>query len=164
MKTILLGEAPPKSRPKDTLQSRPFSGNSGRRFSEMIGEDVVTAFDTRNLLSEWPGPASKGSKFPLAAAELGAHRLLRTLPSEGNRIILCGGRVAKAMSLRWMVPLGWYSVSWQWPKYVQAKAILIPHPSGVNRQWNDPKISEAVKRILLAEVERMKSGATAGRN
>lgn len=163
MKTILLGEAPPKSRPRDTPESRPFSGASSRRFSDMIGEDVVKAFDTRNLLSEWPGSTGKGSKFPLAAAQAGAHRLLRTLPSEGTRIILCGRRVARAMSLRWLaLNFGWYNVSWQYPTYVQARAILIPHPSGVNRQWNDPKVSEAVKRILLAEVERMKSGTAAG--
>lgn len=164
MRTILLGEAPPKSRMRDTPESRPFSGNSGRRFSEMIGEDIVKAFDTRNLMSEWPGPASKGSKFPMLAAQVGAARLLRTLPSEGGRIILCGQRVARAMSLRWMVPLRWYSVSWQSPRYIQARAILIPHPSGVNRQWNDPELTEIVKQILLAEVERMKSGSTAGRN
>lgn len=158
MKTILLGEAPPRSRPKDTLESRPFSGASGRRFSEMIGEDVVTAFDTRNLLPEWPGPASKGSKFPVMAAQMGAHRLLRTLPSDGTRIILCGSRVARAMSMRWLPLLIWRNVAWQSPRFVHASVILIPHPSGVNRQWNDPEVSEVVKRILLAEVERMKNG------
>lgn len=163
MKTILLGEAPPKSRPRDTPESRPFSGASGRRFSEMIGEDVVKAFDTRNLLPEWPGAASKGSKFPMMAAQIGAHRLLRTLPRDGTRIILCGSRVARAMSLQWMVSLRWYRVSWQSPRYIQARAIFIPHPSGVNRQWNDPEVVEAVKQVLLAEVERMKSGSTAGR-
>lgn len=130
----------------------------------MIGDDVVRVFDTRNLLSEWPGPASKGSKFPMAAATLGAHRLLRTLPSDGNRIILCGSRVAKAMSLQWVTPLRWFNVSWQSPRYVQACVILIPHPSGVNRQWNDPEVAQVVRRILVKEVERMSSGASAGRN
>lgn len=163
MKTILLGEAPPKSRPKDTPESRPFSGNSGRRFSEMIGEDVVQVFDTRNLLSEWPGPASKGSKFPMAAAQRGADRVIRTIPS-GARLVLCGSRVARAMSLQWMEPMRWYTVSWQSPRHVWARAILIPHPSGVNRQWNNPEVHEVVKRILLAEVERMRSGSAAGRN
>lgn len=112
MKTVLLGEAPPKSRMRDTPESRPFSGNSGKRFSEMIGEDVVRVFDTRNLLSEWPGPANKGSKFPTVAAHQGARRLLLTLPKEGARIILCGGRVAKAMSLSWIKSLQWHSVGW----------------------------------------------------
>lgn len=79
MRTILVGEAPPQWRMKDTPTSLPFSGLSGKRFSNMLGVDVTEAFETRNLISVWPGKNNKGSLFPLALARAGVRDLVREL-------------------------------------------------------------------------------------
>lgn len=156
MKTILLGEAPPKWRMKDTETSLPFSGLSGRRFSEMLGQDVTEVFWTRNLLSEWPGESRVGSRFPRDQGKKAAVRFITSLPSEGARVILAGSRVVGALGLKDMPPLVWMSKKFR----VNLRTIIVdvarvPHPSGVNHQWNDPETTGQVREFLLAEKERM---------
>lgn len=162
-KTILVGEAPPKSRMRDSPTSLPFSGSAGRRLSELIGQDVTQAFETRNLIPEWPGQSHHGSLFPIVKARSGVVELLRTLPfNPPARLIFAGGRVAKAFKLGNLSMLEWRQIKvgfrgapggnhWFEKRLWVAK---IPHPSGVNRWWNEPGAEDQVREFLLAELER----------
>lgn len=84
-----------------------------------------------NLLREWPGYAAKGSAFPIGAATSAALRLRRR-GFLGRRIVVLGGRrVASAFGLAtldYFKPVRLFGVEF----------ILAPHPSGVNRWWNNP--------------------------
>jgi hypothetical protein len=115
--------------------------------------DVTEAFITKNLISHWPGAATKGSKFPLHLAKRGALDLLRTLPSRGTRMILVGGRVAKVFKCSHLPLYEWRLMKFTVPN--EERRIMvgrIPHPSGVNVQWNDPTTALAVRYFLLPEV------------
>lgn len=161
MKTLLIGEAPPRSRMRDTPTSLPFSGAAGRRLSDLIGQDITQAFETRNLIHTWPGASHHGSLFPLSRARSGAIELFRSMPHiSETRMILAGGRVAKAMKMSHLPQLEWKlrrvkfkaapeGTFWVWRDVWVAR---IPHPSGVNREWNDPKVAEAVRAFLLEEL------------
>lgn len=164
MKTILVGEAPPKSRMVDTPESVAFSGASGKRFSDMLGVDVTEAFATMNLLKRWPGTTGKGSSFPLGRARQSATMLVNRLPPS-NRLILAGGRVANAFRIAHLPQLEWHTTMLGPPVTLTTfKVAVIPHPSGVNRAWNDPAITEAVKRFLVAEYERTQHGTASRHN
>ncbi len=161
MKTILVGEAPPQWRPKDTPTSLPFSGASGKRFSDMLGVDVTEAFETRNLLAVWPGKDKKGSLFPLPLARVGARWLVRELEERylrdmghNPRLLLCGTRVQAAFRLRDLPQLEWFAIMLPGSALVTFNIAIIPHPSGVNRAWNDPIKTEEVKRFLVDEYHR----------
>lgn len=155
MKTLLVGEAPPKSRMRDTPTSLPFSGAGGRRFSNMLGEDVTQVFETRNLIAVWPGAGSKGSLFPLPRARAGLHDLMKTLELQTPRLILAGQRVATAFRLRDLPQLEWHTATYErYFTVVTYEVAIIPHPSAVNRTWNDPVATERVRDFLLREKER----------
>lgn len=103
-----------------------------------------------NLLDEWPGREGAGSAFPLDQARARAEYLKRCIAANGagfdypwNRvgaecevILLAGKRVAGA----WGAKTGYFSwTSWQgWaPSPRNYQVAVVPHPSGLNRWWND---------------------------
>lgn len=146
---VLVGEAPSR----DTEGRPPFSGRSGRRLAELLGEDLDEAFLLENLLQRWPGPASsgKGSAFPLGPARKSARRLVREY--RGRRFVLVGWRVAAAFGVPVHVarPLRWYG---DWAHSLDGSGAgagsfaVLPHPSGVNLWWNDPANVERARRFL----------------
>jgi uracil-DNA glycosylase len=148
---VLVGEAPSR----DTEGLPPFSGRSGARLAELLGEDPAEAFALENLLRRWPGPAGsgKGSAFPLGPARKGARRLLRAY--RGRRFILAGWRVASAFGVRpcghWPRELEWCG---DWAHSLDGSGAgagsfaVLPHPSGVNLWWNDPANVERARRFL----------------
>ncbi len=157
-RTILLGEAPGRG-----FDDRPaFSSKSGVFLSELMGLNVQQTFVCHNLLSEWPGQSSgKGAAFPLAEARAAGEALMKRLhdvpnqqPGEKRRIILAGKRVAKAMRVRPEIDyLTWHTFwlgstsSW----CDEHEFAILPHPSGVNRWWNDRENKAAARRFLLDE-------------
>lgn len=89
------------------------------------------SFDAVNLLGRWPGSAGKGSRFP---------RCDHTLASiaGGRRALLLGRRVAASVGCGRVPYLRWVDVG-------GVEAAVVPHPSGVNRWWNDPANREAAR-------------------
>lgn len=134
---IIVGEAPPRGG-----EGRPaFSGYAGRRLAALAGvAELSDAFDAVNILDEWPGPQGKGSAFPDALAARAAMRLRGLL--EGRLVIVAGRRAARALGLRagYLEPVdaGWCA------------AAVLPHPSGVNRWWNDPANRRRASAFLAA--------------
>lgn len=154
MKTLIVGEAPARGRDNDP----PFSSRSGQRISEMLGQPIHDIFDVANLLDYWPGSESKGSRFPVREASVWAEFLVRN--DKHERIILAGGRVAKAFKTRpELKVLEWASL-WKYtlmPVPDARRAVMVailPHPSGVNRWYNDPDNRAAAERFLKREAAR----------
>jgi hypothetical protein len=141
----LLGEAPARK----FEGQPPFSSSSGDFLTKLIGMPVRVMFDCANILDYWPGSAGKGSKFPMGEAQ----KELRLWKVDGEflgrRVILAGSRVAKA----WGAPAGQILTWNKADAHCDAFAVL-PHPSGVNRWWNDPQNRENAKFFLMEELKR----------
>ena len=133
---LLVGQAPSKL----TEGLGAFRGRSGRFLAGMLGttlEGFLASVEAVNLLDRWPGKAGKGDRFP---AKL-AGKKARLLPVVGRTVVLAGLNVAKAfghVGRRFLEV--WRSGG--------ATFALVPHPSGVNRWWNDPANKEAAAELL----------------
>lgn len=118
-KPYVVGEAP-GPRPGVPLEA------ARKRLAGLCGVSPSVLADRMewvNLLAAWPGYGpSGGSTFPMDAAREAAARL-----SEVRPLILLGKRVAKA-----------FGVEQPWFWWVDNIAV-VPHPSGLNRWWNDPQ-------------------------
>lgn len=129
---LLIGEAPAPSRNAAALD-----GPAGERLARYAGmasrAELLAAFDARNVLGRWPGPAGKGSAWPAARARRAAARK----PLRGVCVLL-GGRVAAAYGLG---GLGWgtsrapgSSPAGCWPRPLPspiAALYSLPYPDGL---------------------------------
>lgn len=143
-KALLVGRAPARR-----MAGRgAFRGRSGERLAALAGTDLdglLRAVDAANLLGEWPGKQGKGDAFPMAAARAAAG----VLDVSGRPLVVAvGKRVAAAMGLRrpeYFAPAAWRGVP----------LVVVPHPSGVNRWWNDPvnvgKMHAFMRSLLIGE-------------
>jgi uracil-DNA glycosylase len=131
-RVAIVGEAPSRT------SARPFDGQSGRRL-ERLGVDL-DGVALYNVLDEWPGPAHKGSRFRVPDARPAAAALLERLSSHA-RVVVAGHRAAAALGFRERY-LVWA------PGPTGALWAVLPHPSGVNRWWNDPENADAARRFL----------------
>lgn len=140
MKIVLVGEAP--NRTGDP--SRPLMGRIGKRIADLCNlgiKDYSRAFELRNLLARWPGRSGKGSEFPFAQAKAAAATL--RLGKRKAKFVLLGSRLAKAA--------GMDSI----PKFDPARigksiVIVVPHPSGINRWWNDRRNVWQARKFFAA--------------
>jgi hypothetical protein len=150
-KTLLVGQAPSKIT-DSTATRRAFSGLSGARLALAAGTDrdgLLKALDAVNLLDRFPGREEgkeRGDDFDLEAAGISASRLAIT----GRRVILAGKKVAEAFGVGERKTLEWFDLR-------GGKAIIIPHPSGANDYYNDPKNRAIVGKIVRAEMALAKS-------
>jgi uracil-DNA glycosylase len=139
-KIVLVGQAPSR----DTDGRAPFSGKSGQRLERLAGlgsGELQARFALANVLQRWPGSAGKGDLFPMADARRAAPRLLRALA--GRRVVAVGCAVAKALGVASALP------DLTWRKFALLDAIaVVPHPSGVNRWWNEPGNRDAAAAFL----------------
>jgi uracil-DNA glycosylase len=146
MKPLMIGQAPARGRD----EAPAFTSASGARLAKLAGvgdtgADLQEYFETRNLQSRYGGKAAsgKGDKFDLAAAKLQAAQIVEELNEEDNdRVVLLMGRgVAKAFG----VDKHPYLIPWVWLHHT---FIVFPHPSGVNRWWNEEWNVAAARRML----------------
>ena len=66
---------------------------------------------------------------------------------EPRKILMMGRKVRRAMGRNG----DWDYLSWF--KFYKHDAVVFPHPSGVNRWWNDP-VNERQARFFLRELLR----------
>jgi len=129
VKTILIGEAQPR------VGTRPWEGRSGRRLEKLIGLPAGTLhrfFDLRNALKAWPGhTGQRGDAFPERRAAKGLLKIVHGM-EEGASAIVCSRRLALSIGLE-AAPCTWVRTD------AETYLGVLPHPSGVNRWWNDPK-------------------------
>lgn len=149
MRPLIIGEAPSKN---ETTE-RPLEGRVGRRLADLCGmtlEGYLAFFDRINLLHVRQDTKEKGFEFDVAAAEREAARLRNSeLLFQARVVILLGKRVSMAFG----VPTDYFERWW----IVEAEAYAFPHPSGVNRWWNDHANVDRASRFLRAVVERARA-------
>lgn len=128
MKPLIIGQAP--SRLSDPVE--PLSGRSGRRLADLCGlsmEAFLDAFERRNLVNEWPGPADGDGDAFVTAGE--ARRLAQSFRPvvRGRRVVILGFSLAAGFGLTH--PAMTFAPHWE------GEFAFCPHPSGVSRWWND---------------------------
>lgn len=141
MKPLIIGQAPGPN----TDPAVPLGGRCGERLADLCGLDLDAfhlLFDRINLVQRFPGKAGKGDLFPLAEARIEALRLLMGGSTAGRPIVILGENVACAFFLpRPAVPLAWR------PHAILGDVAVCPHPSGVNRWWNDSSNLRRTRRF-----------------
>jgi len=144
MKPLIVGEAPSKNE----FTERPIEGRVGKRLAGCCGMPLVQFlehFDRVNLLHVRQDTKEKGFEFDLKAARVEAERL-RDGFKEDQIVLLLGGRVAEAFRVH-----DHYFVE---TRVNFARLYIVPHPSGVNRYWNDPANVEKMNTFMRLIVER----------
>lgn len=143
MKPLIIGQAPgPRSDP-----DVPLSGRCGERLAALCGighDQFLERFCRVNLIKRFPGKQSKGDAFPIEEARKGAIGLLMTGVFATTKIVLLGDAVARTF--------GYASFEYKFHKFYPCRVsphgiAFCPHPSGVNRWWNDAGNFEAARRF-----------------
>jgi len=149
LKSVIIGQAPHKSAVKNF---RPLiDGKCGYRLSETCGiehEEYAQIFNTINLIDEYMGKSGKGDYFPLKLAKEKASQIWPDLDSKYDIVILAGKSVANAFGIK--------AEYFQWIKINDINLVVIPHPSGVNRWWNDDSNKEKAKQFMRNLIKEIK--------
>lgn len=104
----------------------------------------MRVFARSNVLSAWPGASCvKGAAFPLGQARIRAALLSRRFV-RGRTVVLLGFRTARAFGVR-----GGYFTR---VRIRGADVVVVPHPSGVNRWFNDPDNVTKMRRFMRSLV------------
>lgn len=108
-------------------------------------ESLLERLEATNLLETFPGHAAgKGDHFPRRRARRCAKKMCGSL--RGRTVLLAGKRVAEAF--------GVVTDYLTWHDHPEGfRAVVIPHPSGVNRWWNDPENRRRFLRFARAVLE-----------
>lgn len=120
---------------------------SGGRLARILGltvDEYLDAFERRNLL----GPGRWDVKKARAAAVE-----IRGQVRDGEVLVLCGARAAAAFQYP-SDPLRTFASEHRVDRLLgeaRYEVLVIPHPSGLSRAWNDPtmapRVREAVTRL-----------------
>lgn len=174
----------PEKRHLQVLLALRAAGHGGRRpatresLRQLLSKDPALhrfCWATRhvNLLECYPGIQEHGSRFPREEGRLAALFLVEGLvhpdPSPGWRrrfasttssrqapaskpsfLLLAGKRVAGAFGIRRVD----YLDEAHYVGVTGLPAVVVPHPSGVNRWWNDPANRERLACYLRSLVPR----------
>lgn len=127
-KPLLIGEAPSKNEPLP----RPLEGRSGERLARFAGlawDDYLEKFERTNLLSVRQDTKEKGFEFDHDAAVVRAREIVNAIEPD-RVVVLFGKRVAAAFGC-----VKAYFEVHRLPN--GGRMYVVPHPSGVNRWWND---------------------------
>lgn len=134
MKVLLIGQAPAAHHPLDP----PLGGATGRRMARILRitfEDYLEQFDRWNLLAHYPGPGdAKGDAFPIAEARENAVEVAQKL--KGRDVVFLGGAVARAFNVGHIELLKWHGFEYIGTG-IKFHGAIFPHPSGINRWWNE---------------------------
>lgn len=141
----MIGQAP--ARTGDPR--KPCTGPPFERLARIAGAQThrevlrfFACFDRINLLTEYHGKAGRGDAFPRALAKEAAAVIAPYL--SGRTVLLVGKNVAWAFGLTLVDYLEWYDVAYApW-----RRVVVIPHPSGINRWWNEESNREEARRFF----------------
>lgn len=132
---ILIGQAPGRK----TDGKGALSGRMGRILADLFGITAREYHEIRrvNLLDRFPGKSGKGDVFPEREARTRASEMRKVLWNA--RVIFIGVGVAKAF--------GYEGKPCKWFRHEGFTAAYIPHPSGINRWWNDSENKALAKNF-----------------
>ena len=146
-RVLFVGQAQSRT----TASKPPFSGASAKRLATWLGqthEDFLESHDVMNLVVGWPGRARgvRGDAFDARAAGEAA----RLAPTAGRHVVLLGRAVAAVFGLDGHEPLSTVSSG------IGTVFLLLPHPSGINRWYNEPqhvaRARQALQDFVLASI------------
>lgn len=145
MKILIIGEAPSKNEPLP----RPIEGRIGRRladFADVSFDTFLARTERMNLLAVRQDTAEKGFEFDHVVAAERAREVVKNLEPE-RVVLLLGKRVAKAAGI---------AKDYFIPCFCENGALIyvVPHPSGVNRWFNDPKNLAKMSGFMKAIINR----------
>ena len=145
MRTAFVGEAPSRtSDPDRPLEGRPMRWLA--KVAHLEESELRERVRCFNLLSYHPGRTFPVSRGRLALIELGPK-----LAEVGvERLVLLGHAVASSFDAGWMSPLVFEKL---WVEWAKVDAVLVPHPSGLNRWWNDVENRQLAGVLLRSIVE-----------
>lgn len=158
VRPLLLGEAPAANGDPD----RPLSGLPSRRICRCLGvpfddgaeayRQVLARFRVRNTIR------SREDAYPWSApaARRHAEEWLPDYLRGGAPVIVCLGRRAAGA-------IGHHGPWYEWRESdgeLRYASVLVPHPSGLNRAWNDPKTTARFRAALEQAIDR--AGALVG--
>lgn len=136
---LMIGQAPGPSR-----DPRPLVGACGGRLADLAGIGqpgghelrLSVYFDRANVLDEYLGPHPNGGGdwFPMPVARAAANKM-RAAISAYPYVVFIGAATAEAF--------GHKAPFFRWDYGSSGAAdtpsvAIVPHPSGVNRWWNEP--------------------------
>jgi uracil-DNA glycosylase len=129
---IVIGEAPPRTAPAN---HEALSGASGRRLADLAGLSWAAwlALDRRNLLPRYYEPWDRA---------LAATAALEVISEHPDALLLLGRRVAAAFGITSPPLTRLRDEVWG------TDVLLVPHPSGRCRWWNDPDNAAAARGAL----------------
>lgn len=147
MRVVIIGEAPNAGvlpvRHPDVL-----SGSIGRRLAEWAGvtfDEYLERTTRVNLFDYQPQKWDREAARRKAAAIADELRITDVL-------ILLGSRVAESFDV-----LDWPMYEWKWYPFgdlLYVHTARLPHPSGLNRAYNDPK-QRALAGMVMSEAMRV---------
>lgn len=133
----LIGELNPFGGDPDMALYPLPENSSGGRLARTLGlsrTDYLRAFERRNLCTE---------KWRLSLARCAAGQFLAE--ANGAPIVLLGAKVCAAFAVPFAPFTG----------YVDERApahplvVVLPHPSGLNRMWNQPGAQDRARALVL---------------
>jgi len=107
--------------------------------SGLTKKAYLVRFERANLLDAWPGKGGKGDAFPRAEARAAAAKMEPLL--RGRTVVFVGASVARAFGVKIPFYLQWASWNEGW-------AAVLPHPSGINRWYNEPANALCAERFM----------------
>jgi len=143
----LIGESNPYSDdPRYALYPLPERASGGRlcRILGLTSRDYLRTFERRDLLST--------ARWSVPQARVAAAALLHEVGA-GDALVLCGGKVAAAFGFEYAALAAHTTATGH-------AALVIPHPSGLNRQWSaTPGLAARVREAVMALVRAQKESA-----
>lgn len=161
---MIVGEAPGPRQEEHAV----FTGPSGARLTRLLGRPWTDVMLGVNLLGARQRLSRGGSEFSVREAAAAARMMMLCSPwfshrSDGKVIVLAGKRVASAFGIdpRQVSYFATHQVCWRSSSggliHDFRQVIVIPHPSGRCRWWNDPsnrRVAGRWFRELAALAER----------
>ena len=147
-----VGEAPKAGELGDWPALHGPSGDRLARICDFVDAAALFAGSaTVNVFDEWPGPAKsgKGDAFPMRRARRLADEMRAGM---AGRVVLVGRRVATAFGFAGIPPC-------RWEDFAGLQVAMIPHPSGVNRWYNDARNKATVAVFVRAALRLSGEGA-----
>lgn len=137
---LVVGVAPGPSHGEGRAFLGSSSGAALERLWGMQPGELGLVADTANLCPSWPG-RSRGGLGDAVPAKLDLLRAAQELDLAGySAVVLCGASVAGAMGFP-VDPLRVHERDGR-------RFLVLPHPSPVNRWWNEPSNRTAARRAL----------------
>ncbi len=139
---LLIGQAPNEhGDPR-----RPLEGKLGEKLCRLFGcswAEYCRSTQRFNVLPGWPGKQGNGDRFPRALAIQNARRMVWSFAD--CAVLFVGVATASVFKIK-QPALRWKRRQLQDGGFYQAA--VLPHPSGVNRWWNEPSHRRAATRFM----------------